>query len=162
VASLKVIHDNTAGYYYGNQTLILESSTAYRVKAWVWVPSVNVPTEYVRLFLGGYSNNGQVDADLTLTDRWQLLKIDSWNPGVDAGGVINLMVSTTGAADGIAYFDEIEVRAIDTTRQFAKITQARSVDIGASPPDLTRGARGWLSVWACEVEMWFSTTDLQT
>jgi len=159
-ASLKVTHTNQENYYYANQTLIL-SHVPYRVKARVWIPSTNVPSEYVRLFLGAFSNNTQVDADLTLTDRWQVLKIDNWNPGADAGGAINLMVGTTAATDGIAYFDEIEIRAIDKSREFVKLVRPMDVTVGVSSGDLARGARGWVSVWACEVEMWFATADLQ-
>lgn len=157
-ASVKVIHSNITGYYYANQAITPATSASHRAKARVWIPSTNVPTEYVRLFLGGFSNNEQVDADLTLTDRWQVLTIPSWT---DEGGDIRLIVSTTSATNGIAYWDEIEVREIDAARQFVKLARPTNIDTGVSSADLARGARGWLSVWACEVEMWFSTDELQ-
>lgn len=160
-ASLKVIHSNTENYYYARQALTVTAATAYRVKARLWIPSTNVPTGPVRLSLNAFETNSYVDASLTLTDRWQVLKIASWNPGTDAAGNLDLIVQTTNAADGIAYFDEVEIRAIDATREFVKLARPVNVDIGASPPDLKRGARGWLSVWAGEVELWFATADLQ-
>lgn len=34
-------------------------------------------------------------------------------------------------------------------------------EIGVNNLDLNRGIAGWSSVWACEVECWFNTADLQ-
>jgi hypothetical protein len=35
-----------------------------------------------------------------------------------------------------------------------------SVQDGKSNNELQRGIRGWISLWECEVEMWFSTADM--
>ncbi len=35
------------------------------------------------------------------------------------------------------------------------------VSEGVSDQDLNRGIKGWSAVWACEIELWFTTTDLQ-
>lgn len=92
-----------------------------------------------------------------------------WNIGIQIEGNKTVYVgypscflaSEANLTKGIAYFDEVVVEEVNTAKQFVKLARPTNIDTGASPPDLKRGARGWLSVWACEVELWFATADLQ-
>jgi len=46
-------------------------------------------------------------------------------------------------------------------KQFVKVLRALNITDNFAMGDATHPAiRGWVSVWACEIEMWFQTTDL--
>jgi hypothetical protein len=46
-------------------------------------------------------------------------------------------------------------------KAFVKTCKLLDVRVGVTDTDLNRGIKGWSAVWACEVEMWFATADLQ-
>lgn len=46
-------------------------------------------------------------------------------------------------------------------KQFVKLARPTQVQDGVSNVDLNRGVTGWSSIWTYEVEMWFTTTDMQ-
>lgn len=45
--------------------------------------------------------------------------------------------------------------------KFVKLARPTAINDGSSGFDEARGIKGWTSVWACEVELWFRTADLQ-
>lgn len=45
-------------------------------------------------------------------------------------------------------------------KQFVTIGRPTGTTEGASKNDLTRGIVGWSSIWSCEVQMCFATSDL--
>lgn len=46
-------------------------------------------------------------------------------------------------------------------KKFVKLARPTQVQDGVSNVDLNRGVTGWSSIWTYEVEMWFTTTDMQ-
>lgn len=46
-------------------------------------------------------------------------------------------------------------------KTFVKLARPTQVQDGVSNVDLNRGVTGWSSIWTYEVEMWFTTTDMQ-
>ncbi len=46
-------------------------------------------------------------------------------------------------------------------KTFVKVARPTQVQDGVSNVDLNRGVTGWSSIWTYEVEMWFTTTDMQ-
>lgn len=45
-------------------------------------------------------------------------------------------------------------------RNFVKRCDVLDVTEGLSDPERNRGIRGWSTIWACDVEMWFKTSDV--
>lgn len=43
---------------------------------------------------------------------------------------------------------------------FVKRVDLVQANLGLTDPERNRGIRGWSSVWACEVEMWFQTSNM--
>lgn len=109
LASLKLTQDNQAGYYMAAQHMVLTSDTEYDVSCRVRIKAGNVPSVRTALFMGAYSTNLQLQADLTLTDQWQFLSYEKWNPGADADGELMLIVETDEATDAIVYFDDVSI-----------------------------------------------------
>lgn len=48
------------------------------------------------------------------------------------------------------------------SQQYVKSSKIISTTDGKTERDLERGIRGWASVWECEIEMWFRTSDMQS
>lgn len=46
-------------------------------------------------------------------------------------------------------------------KTFVRLAKPVSASDVVTDSDLNRGVIGWSTIWACEVEMWFSTADLQ-
>lgn len=108
-ASLKITQTNTVGYYFGNQPLILTSNAHYTVRAKIKIKTGNVPSVRASVFLGAFSNNLTLNANLNIVGEWQTVECFNWSPGADAGGVLNLEVQTTNATDAIVWFDDISI-----------------------------------------------------
>jgi len=47
------------------------------------------------------------------------------------------------------------------SKTFVKLARPTDGQQGVSTDDVDRGGHGWVSVWGIEVQMWFTTTDLQ-
>jgi len=46
------------------------------------------------------------------------------------------------------------------SKAFVVTSKLSAVSEGLSESDLSQGVRGWAAVWECEIEMWFTTSDL--
>lgn len=46
-------------------------------------------------------------------------------------------------------------------KTFVKLSKPSQIQDGVSDTDLNRGIKGWSAIWTCEIEMWFTTTDMQ-
>ena len=46
------------------------------------------------------------------------------------------------------------------SKPFVKLCRVTDISEGVSQQDLNRGIKGWSVVWACEVQMWFDSSDL--
>lgn len=46
------------------------------------------------------------------------------------------------------------------SKTYVKLCRPLSMTEGESNPELNRGISGWSLVWACEVELWFTTADM--
>jgi len=46
------------------------------------------------------------------------------------------------------------------TETFARVMKLTDARLGMVDPEVSRGIKGWISVWACEVLMQFSTVNL--
>ena len=46
-------------------------------------------------------------------------------------------------------------------KTFVRLARPQTINQGVFERDLNRGIQGWSAIWACEVEMWFDTSDLQ-
>jgi hypothetical protein len=44
---------------------------------------------------------------------------------------------------------------------FVKLAKPTEASLGVSDDDLNRGVKGWSAVWACSMQLWFTTTYLQ-
>jgi len=111
--SCKVTHDNQVGSYYAYQDSTLIAGRQYKLSAWVYVPSGNVPSNYVQLreyWTGNFQN-----ANLGITNQWQKLEFNF--TAVSSGRCsIQLRVSTSEATDGIAYFDDVSLTEVNENK----------------------------------------------
>jgi hypothetical protein len=77
------------------------------MKAQVYIPSTNVPSEYVRLeTMQGGTDNYHADANLSIHDQWQEVSFQ-FTAGSATWVAFFCHVSTTNETDGIAYFDNV-------------------------------------------------------
>lgn len=50
---------------------------------------------------------------------------------------------------------------VGSGQSFVKRVDLLEANCGLAEPARNRGIRGWSSIWACEVEMWFATRDVK-
>lgn len=62
---------------------------------------------------------------------------------------------------GMQDWDKILTALQWANKSFVKRVDFTDVSEGQSDPSRNRSIRGWTAIWGCEVEMWFTTSDLK-